>query len=152
MTDPSNLRPSGNLPRLTLPRAHGTGRRRLCHGPSGCKRNHMADEALADDSTTEPDYSRPQPLHLLAAFLFESFFLQNGGQQKAKLDRDWMGRKELGVQNLLYEELLKTDFDQYRMLLRVSREQFLQLLSRLGPRIRREDTVMRCSISAETTV
>lgn len=58
----------------------------------------------------------------------------------------------MGVQNLLYEELLKTDLDEYRRLLRVSREQFLQLLSRVGPRIRREDTVMRRSISAETTV
>ncbi|XP_065285619.2 uncharacterized protein [Dermacentor albipictus] len=64
--------------------------------------------------------------------------------------KDWIGRKELGIQNLLYEELLKTDLDEYRRLLRVSREQFLQLLSRVGPRIRREDTVMRRSISAET--
>ncbi|KAH7941188.1 hypothetical protein HPB49_010876 [Dermacentor silvarum] len=62
---------------------------------------------------------------------------------------DWMGRKELGVQNLLYEELLKTDLDEYWRLLRVSRKQFLQLLSRVEPRIRREDTIMRLSISAE---
>ncbi|KAH7940749.1 hypothetical protein HPB49_005132 [Dermacentor silvarum] len=61
-----------------------------------------------------------------------------------------MRRKELGVQNLLYEELLKTDLDEYRRLLRVSREQFLQLLSRVAPRIRREDTVMCRFISAET--
>ncbi|KAH7942352.1 hypothetical protein HPB49_023326 [Dermacentor silvarum] len=66
--------------------------------------------------------------------------------------KDCMGRKELGVQNLLYEELLKTDLDEYRRLLRVSREQILELLSRVGPHIRREDTVMRRSISAETTV
>ncbi|KAH7934176.1 hypothetical protein HPB49_022401 [Dermacentor silvarum] len=53
--------------------------------------------------------------------------------------KDWVGRKESGVQNLLYEELLKSDLYKYRRLLRVSREQFLQLLSRVGPRIRRVD-------------
>ncbi|KAH7960752.1 hypothetical protein HPB49_022783 [Dermacentor silvarum] len=47
--------------------------------------------------------------------------------------KDWMGRKEFGVQNLLCEELLKTDLGEYRRLLRVSREQFLQVLSRVGP-------------------
>lgn len=64
--------------------------------------------------------------------------------------KDWMGRKELGVQNLLYKELLKIDHKEYRRLLRVSREHFLQLLSRVEPRIRKEDTTMRRSISAET--
>nr|XP_037275506.1 protein ANTAGONIST OF LIKE HETEROCHROMATIN PROTEIN 1-like [Rhipicephalus microplus] len=64
--------------------------------------------------------------------------------------KDWVGRKELGVQNLLYKELLKTDHEEYRRLLRVSREQFLQLLSRVETRIQKKDTVMRQSISAET--
>ncbi|KAH7940513.1 hypothetical protein HPB49_001157 [Dermacentor silvarum] len=71
-------------------------------------------------------------------------------QKRSCWRKDWMGRKELGVQNLLYEELLKIDLDEYRRLLCVSREQFLQLLSRVGPCIRREDTYMRSSISAET--
>ncbi|KAH7981292.1 hypothetical protein HPB49_022942 [Dermacentor silvarum] len=140
------------------------GRGRLWHGPSGCKRIHTADEALAGDSATEPDYSRPQPLlfdkmeatrkRRLAAMavvlseIDEDFDLFP--RKRSCWRKDWMGRKELGVQNLLYEELLKTDLDEYRRLLRVSREQFLQLLSRVDPRIRREDTVMRRSISAET--
>ncbi|KAH7944681.1 hypothetical protein HPB51_028599 [Rhipicephalus microplus] len=64
--------------------------------------------------------------------------------------KDWVERKELGVENLLYKELLKTDHEEYRRLLRVTREQFLQLLSHLETRIRKEDTVMRHSISAET--
>ncbi|KAH7977607.1 hypothetical protein HPB49_002954 [Dermacentor silvarum] len=51
---------------------------------------------------------------------------------------------------MLYEELLKTDLDEYRRLLRVSREQLLQLMTPVEPRIRREDTIMRRSISAET--
>ncbi|KAH8041242.1 hypothetical protein HPB51_014390 [Rhipicephalus microplus] len=64
--------------------------------------------------------------------------------------KDWVGRKELGVQNLLYKQLLKTDHEEYRRLLRVSKELFLQLLSRVETRVRKEYTVMRPSISAET--
>ncbi|KAG0429118.1 hypothetical protein HPB47_023945 [Ixodes persulcatus] len=64
--------------------------------------------------------------------------------------KDWMCRKERGMQNQLYEELLDSDPEEYRRLLRVSREQFLQLLSRVGPRIARQDTVMRRAIPPET--
>ncbi|KAH8025775.1 hypothetical protein HPB51_011453 [Rhipicephalus microplus] len=71
-------------------------------------------------------------------------------RERSCWQKDWVGRKELGVQNLLYKELLKTDHEEYRRLLRVSREQFLQLLSRVETRIRKKDTVMRQSISAET--
>ncbi|KAG0423295.1 hypothetical protein HPB47_000919 [Ixodes persulcatus] len=64
--------------------------------------------------------------------------------------KDWMCRKERGMQNQLYEGLLDSDPEEYRRLLRVSREQFLQLLSRVGPRIARQDTVMRRAIPPET--
>ncbi|CAN8013038.1 unnamed protein product, partial [Ixodes pacificus] len=40
--------------------------------------------------------------------------------------------------------------DEYRRLLRVSDEQFLQLLARVGPRIKRQDTVMRRAITPAT--
>lgn len=58
--------------------------------------------------------------------------------------------KHLGIQHQLYGELLVSDTEEYRRLLRVSREQFVQLLSLVGPRIERQDPVMRRAISAET--
>ncbi|XP_040358859.1 uncharacterized protein LOC121047583 [Ixodes scapularis] len=63
--------------------------------------------------------------------------------------KDWMCRKERGKQNQLYEELLHSDPEEYRRLLRISREQLLQLLSRVGPRIAQQDTVMRRAIPPE---
>ncbi|KAM7309617.1 uncharacterized protein ISCGN_006618 [Ixodes scapularis] len=72
------------------------------------------------------------------------------GSKRSLWMKDWMCRKERGMQNQLYEELLDSDPEEYRRLLRVSREQFLQLLSRVGPRIARQDTVMRRAIPPET--
>lgn len=45
--------------------------------------------------------------------------------------KDWMCRKERGMQNQLYEELLDSDPEEYCRLLCVSHEHFLQLLSRV---------------------
>nr|XP_037289008.1 uncharacterized protein LOC119181833 [Rhipicephalus microplus] len=64
--------------------------------------------------------------------------------------KDYIANKHLGMQYQLYRELLLSDSQEYRRLLRVSREQFVQLLSLVGPRIQRQDTVMRRAISAET--
>nr|XP_054931764.1 uncharacterized protein LOC129387071 [Dermacentor andersoni] len=57
--------------------------------------------------------------------------------------KDWMCRKELGLQNQLFKELVVSDPSEYRRLLRLSREQFAELLARMGPRIARKTTVMR---------
>ncbi|KAM7291540.1 uncharacterized protein ISCGN_028113 [Ixodes scapularis] len=46
--------------------------------------------------------------------------------------KDWMCRKECGMQNQLYEERLDSDPEEYRRLLCVSRKHFLQLLSRVA--------------------
>nr|XP_054925464.1 uncharacterized protein LOC129384276 [Dermacentor andersoni] len=64
--------------------------------------------------------------------------------------KDWMCRKELGLQNQLFKELVVSDPSEYRRLLRVSREQFAELLARMGPRIARKTTVMRQPIQPAT--
>lgn len=64
--------------------------------------------------------------------------------------KPWMCRKDLGLHSQLFSELLVSDPDEYRRLLRVSEEQFLQLLARVGPRIERQDTVMRRAITPAT--
>ncbi|XP_065281939.1 uncharacterized protein [Dermacentor albipictus] len=64
--------------------------------------------------------------------------------------KDWMCRKELGLQSQLFKELVVSDPSEYRRLLRVSREQFAELLARVGPRIERKTTVMRQPIQPAT--
>ncbi|KAL1429142.1 hypothetical protein MTO96_016587 [Rhipicephalus appendiculatus] len=64
--------------------------------------------------------------------------------------KTWMFQKGRGIQNHLYRELLLSDPDEYRRLLRLSCEQFTQLLALVGPTIAREDTAMRRSISPAT--
>ncbi|XP_070389344.1 uncharacterized protein [Dermacentor albipictus] len=64
--------------------------------------------------------------------------------------KDYIANKSLGMQNHLYREVLVSDIEEYWRLLRVTRQQFLQLLSRVGPRIGRQDTVMRRAIPAGT--
>lgn len=48
--------------------------------------------------------------------------------------RPYISRKDLGVQNLLLKEVLQNNPEEYRRLLRVSHDQFQELLSRVGPR------------------
>ncbi|KAK8759276.1 hypothetical protein V5799_020389 [Amblyomma americanum] len=64
--------------------------------------------------------------------------------------KPWLTKKTLGVQNQLYEELLATDPEEYKRLLRLSSDQFYQLLARVQPRIERQDTVMRGAVPAKT--
>ncbi|XP_065299973.2 uncharacterized protein [Dermacentor albipictus] len=61
-----------------------------------------------------------------------------------------MSKKMLGVQSLLYEELLKCDPDEYKRLLRVSSTQFFELLARVQHRIERQETTMKPSVPAKT--
>ncbi|KAH9384379.1 hypothetical protein HPB48_026386 [Haemaphysalis longicornis] len=64
--------------------------------------------------------------------------------------KDWLGRKHLGIQNQLFKEVLISDRDEYRRLLRVNHAQFEQRLCRVGPRIAWQNTVMRKSIPPRT--
>lgn len=64
--------------------------------------------------------------------------------------RPYISRKDLGVQNLLLKEVLQNNPEEYRRLLRVSHDQFQELLSRVGPRIARQNTGMRRSIDPAT--
>lgn len=57
--------------------------------------------------------------------------------------KDWMRKKELGLQNQLLKELVVSDPVEYRQFLLVSREQFTKLLACVGPTIARQPTVMR---------
>lgn len=62
--------------------------------------------------------------------------------------KDWMAKKELGIQNQLYRELFTDDPLEFRRMLRVDCDQFLELLSRIGHRIQRRDTHLRRAIPA----
>lgn len=53
-----------------------------------------------------------------------------------------MLNKELGTQNQLYKELLENDTAEYRHL-SVPHEVFIELLARVRPRIRKQETNMR---------
>ncbi|KAL1458785.1 hypothetical protein MTO96_043462, partial [Rhipicephalus appendiculatus] len=64
--------------------------------------------------------------------------------------KTWMFEKGRRIQNHLYRELLLSDPDKYRRFLRLSCEQFTQLLALVGPIVAREDTAMRRSISPVT--
>ncbi|KAH9379721.1 hypothetical protein HPB48_009128 [Haemaphysalis longicornis] len=64
--------------------------------------------------------------------------------------KEWMSRKELGLQNQLFQELVVSDPAEYRRLLRVSRDQFAEPLARVEPRITRQTTVMRQPIPPAT--
>ncbi|CAN7941854.1 unnamed protein product [Ixodes hexagonus] len=74
-------------------------------------------------------------------------------QQKKKVLHPffrWMQHKERGIQNQLYDELLENDADEYRRLLRVPHDVFVELLSRIRPRIEKQDINMRRPVSAKT--
>ncbi|KAL3220138.1 hypothetical protein MRX96_050452 [Rhipicephalus microplus] len=59
-------------------------------------------------------------------------------------------KKSIGMQNQLYEELLTSDPEQYKRLLRLGIEQFHHLLALIEPNIVRQDTMMRSSVPAKT--
>ncbi|KAH7950579.1 hypothetical protein HPB51_028388 [Rhipicephalus microplus] len=54
------------------------------------------------------------------------------------------------VRTVLYEELLTSDPEQYKCLLRLDIEQFNHLLALIEPKIVRQDTVMRSLVPAKT--
>ncbi|KAH7932921.1 hypothetical protein HPB49_004900 [Dermacentor silvarum] len=64
--------------------------------------------------------------------------------------KPWMSKKTLGVQSLLYEQLLECDPDEYKRLVRVSSPQFFELLARVKHTIERQETIMRPSVPAKT--
>ncbi|KAM7290536.1 hypothetical protein ISCGN_027157 [Ixodes scapularis] len=63
--------------------------------------------------------------------------------------KTWMSKKELGIRNLLYQELLESDPVEYRRLLRVDSNQFADILSSIASCIRKLDTEMRPAIPAK---
>ncbi|KAG0426038.1 hypothetical protein HPB47_026822 [Ixodes persulcatus] len=60
-----------------------------------------------------------------------------------------MSKKKLGIQNLLYEELLESDPVGYRRMLRVNFNQFADILSSIASCIQKLDTEMRPAIPAK---
>ncbi|KAH6927854.1 hypothetical protein HPB50_009334 [Hyalomma asiaticum] len=60
--------------------------------------------------------------------------------------KPWLTRKSLSMQNQLYQELLASNPEEYKRLLRLSCEQFDQLLALIQPWIWRQDTAMRSSV------
>ena len=63
--------------------------------------------------------------------------------------RPWLLRRyQLGAYDALMVELANEDLPNYVALLRVAPDLFAELLSKVEPIIRRQDTVMRPSISA----
>lgn len=64
--------------------------------------------------------------------------------------KGWMQHKDRGIQNQLYEELLESDLAEYRRLLRVPHDVFVELLARIRPRIQKQTTNMRRPVSAKT--
>lgn len=63
--------------------------------------------------------------------------------------KTWMSKKKLGIQNLLYQELLESDPVEYRRLLRVDSNQFADILSSIASCIQKLDTEMRPAIPAK---
>ncbi|KAG0420514.1 hypothetical protein HPB47_003451, partial [Ixodes persulcatus] len=61
----------------------------------------------------------------------------------------WMSKKKLGIQYLLYQELLESDPVEYRRLLRVNSDQFADILSSIASCIQKLDTEMRPAIPAK---
>ena len=63
-----------------------------------------------------------------------------------------MIRNTLGASNTLLVEWKSEDLDKYKNHLRMSREQFFELLSKVKPYIEKQDTNMRECISAHVKV
>lgn len=70
-------------------------------------------------------------------------------KQRSCWVKPWMEEKSLGVQHLLYNKL-ERDPGEYRRLLRVSHDVFLQLLARIESRLQKQNTNMRRPISPAT--
>ncbi|KAG0435955.1 hypothetical protein HPB47_018229 [Ixodes persulcatus] len=93
------------------------------------RKRRLAAVALALIIEDEEDFSEPK---------------------KACWMKPWMCRKDLGLHSQHFSELLVSDPNEYRRLLRVSQEQFLELLARVGPTIERQESVMRRAITHAT--
>lgn len=63
--------------------------------------------------------------------------------------KEWLLKKQLGIQNHLMQDLSSTDPSSFRALLRMNEDTFNFILQRMRPRITRQDTTMRASIPAE---
>lgn len=86
---------------------------------------------------------------LMAAALIETDdYFPDGRKQRLYWVKPWMQEKSLSVHNLLYK--LERDPDEYKRLLRVSHDVFLQLLARIEARLQKRNTSMRCPISPAT--
>lgn len=72
-------------------------------------------------------------------------------QQKKKREvwiRDWMSKRNLGASETILRELYDNDPHEYRALMRLTPEQFEQLLLMVSPMISCNDTLMRKSLPA----
>ncbi|CAN7943765.1 unnamed protein product [Ixodes hexagonus] len=87
---------------------------------------------------------------VMAAALIETEDDEVRPAKKRYWVKEWMQHKERGIQNQLYDELLENDADEYRRLLRAPQDVFVELLSRIHPRIEKQDTNMRRPVSAKT--
>lgn len=91
------------------------------------------------------EVDRKRHLAAVAVLLLELDEEEPRATERSCWVKDHLGRKHLGIHNQLFKVLV-SDPDEYRRLLRVSHDQFEQLLCRVGPRIARQNTVMRRSI------
>jgi len=95
-----------------------------------------------------PQKSRNKRLILLA---LTCLVAQESRQQKRRScwTRDWIARRAtLGFSNTLINELVLEDGAEFRLMFRMDVAKFEELLSMVGPLIRKEDTLMRLSICA----
>jgi hypothetical protein len=62
--------------------------------------------------------------------------------------KDWVGRREtLGASSTLFHELSVEDLTEYKRQLRMSVEQFNELLKIIEPQVAKRDTIMRNAIT-----
>ena len=68
-------------------------------------------------------------------------------RRKREWVKDWVSKRvELGAYHSLFQEFQQSDIRQLRNFLRMDMDSFLELLVRVEPKIRKEDTNMRLAI------
>ena len=76
-------------------------------------------------------------------------YLRNKRKRRACWTRPWiLRRKEHGAHHALMQELSKEDHESYRNFVKMTQEDFTELLTKVSPLISKKDTIMRKSIPA----
>jgi len=89
-------------------------------------------------------------LFLLTSIMYEKNKLNERGRKRKTWQREWLAkRRQYGAYHGLVQEMRYSDPSAYRNFLRMDDDSFNDLVQRIAPTIRREDTVLRKAIPAE---